>query len=182
MVVWRRPTATIASTCVLILIALSVASCGAHATSRSGTASPLATTPSCPTTHAPQPSFVPPAPYPSKQPGAEFWFGTPQLWTSLPTNRSWADLPYERGAYVQKVFWWRDGYDWRSEPTPQLTVKGVRLGLTGKPLVASPVTNSFSSDIGSTMLVLVEIPASGRWKITGDYKDAQLSFVVSIPA
>jgi len=83
---------------------------------------------------------------------------------------------------VQKVFWWRDGYDWRSEPTPQLTVKGVRLGLTGKPLVASPVTNSFSSDIGSTMLVLVEIPASGRWKITGDYKDAQLSFVVSIPA
>lgn len=83
---------------------------------------------------------------------------------------------------MQKVSWWRDGYDWRSEPTPQLTVKGVRLDATGKPLVASPATNAFSSGIGSAMLVLVEMPASGCWKITGDYKGAQLSFVVSIPA
>jgi hypothetical protein len=85
-----------------------------------------------------------------------------------------------RGAYVQKVFWWRDGYDWRSETKPQLAVEGVRIDGTAKPLVASAATNAFSSDIGSAMLVLVEMPTSGCWKITGDYKDAQLSFVVSV--
>jgi len=83
---------------------------------------------------------------------------------------------------VQKVFWWRDGYDWRTETTPQLTVEGMRIDRTAKPLVASPATNAFSTDIGSAMLVLVEVPASGCWKITGDYRGAQLTFVVSIPA
>jgi len=182
MVVWPKPTATIGNACVPILIALSLASCGAQAASRAATVSPALTPASCPATHAAEPPFVPPAPYPSKPAGAEFWYGTPELWTSLPTTGSWPDLPYVRGAYVQKVFWWRDGYDWRSETTPQLTVEGMRIDRTAKPLVASPATNAFSTDIGSAMLVLVEVPASGCWKITGDYRGAQLTFVVSIPA
>ena len=182
MVLWRRPTATIGTACVPILVAMSLASCGAQAASGVATKLPASTPVACLVTHAPQPPFVPPAPYSSKPVGAEFWYGTSALWTSLPSIGGWPNLPYEKGAYVQKIFWWRDGYDWRSEPTPQLTVKGVRLDATGKPLVASPATNTFSSDIGSAMLVLVEMPASGCWKITGDYKDAQLSFVVSIPA
>jgi hypothetical protein len=182
MVVWRRSTATIGTACLLILTGLSLASCGAKVVSRTVAASPTSTTASCPATLASQMPFVPPAPYPSKPPGAEFWFGTPQLWTSLPTTGSWANLPYERGAYVQKVFWGRGNYDWRSEPAQQLIVRGVRIDGTAKPLVASAATNAFSSDIGSFMLVLVDVPTSGCWRITGIYQDTQLSFVVSIQA
>jgi len=182
MVAWRRPTATKGSVCILILIDLSLASCGPRPTSQTTVASPQSTPSSCPATRPSQPPFVPPTPYPSEPAGAAFWFGTPQLWTSLPTTGSWPDLPYERGVYVQKVFWWRDGYDWRSETAPQLVVAGAHVAGTGKTLVASRATNAFSPDIGSAMLVLIQMPAPGCWKITGDYKESQLTFVVSVPA
>src|SRR5260370_19849704 len=139
MVVWRTRTATIGKACVPILIALSLASCGAQAASRAATASPALTPASCPVTHAESP-FVPPAPYPSKPADAEFWYVTPELRTSLPTTGSCPELPYVRGAYVQKVFWWRDGYDWRTETTPQLTVEGMRIERPPKPRGATPAT------------------------------------------
>jgi hypothetical protein len=137
----------------------------------------------CPITRPPQPQFIPPAAYPTTAPSAEFWYGTPLLWTAIPTSGTWSDLPYESGSYIQKVFWWRDASDWRSESgILQLNVKGVRTDGRAKPLIASTATNAFAADIGSSMLVLVQIPAQGCWKITGQYKDASLSFVIWVPA
>lgn len=136
----------------------------------------------CQITHPQLPQFIPPAPYSTTVPSAEFWYGASSLWTAIPNSGTWPGLPYESGSYTQKVLWWRDGYDWRSETSPKLSVRGVRIDGPAKPMASSAATNAFASDIGSSMLVLVQIPAPGCWKITGQYKEASLSFVVWVPA
>lgn len=133
---------------------------------------------SCPVTLPPQPQFVPPASYPSTPPGGESWYGTPALWTTLAPNGIWSGLPHTNGVYIQKVLWWRDSDDWRTEAVPQLSLSGVRTDGPAKPLTASTVTSVSAADIGSAMVVLIDIPAAGCWEITGQYKGTTLSFVV----
>jgi len=146
-------------------------------------AAPVSTadTGSCPITKPSNPPFVPPAP-PAPAPGSarasQFWFGTPALWTSLRPDGTWSDLPYHDGAYTQKVFWWSQGYDWKSP----LTLTGRRIDGPAPPIRASAATNAFAEDIGSSILVGVEIPAAGCWEITGHLKGVALSFVVRVLA
>lgn len=137
------------------------------------------TTPTCPVTQPPDPPFTPPEPYSAPLKG-EFWYGSPALWTSLPLEGAWRDLPYGGTGYSQKVFWWRQGYDWKAEPEPNLTVTGKRLDGEALPLVASKATNAFASDIGSAMLVGVDIPTAGCWEITGKIGEQNLSFVILV--
>jgi hypothetical protein len=131
----------------------------------------------CPITRPPQPAFMPPSP-PAPAPGSarhgEFWYGTPALWTSLRPDGTWSALPYYDGAYTQKVFWWSQGYDWKSP----LTVTGRRVDGFAPPLHASTATNASTDDIGSAILVGVEIPTSGCWEITGHLRGIALPFVV----
>jgi len=134
----------------------------------------------CPVTRPPSPPFVPPSP-PSAPLSGSFWYGTPALWTSLETSGTWIGLPYHDGLYGQKVFWWRQGYDPRAEPQPPLTVTGTRIDQPAGPLISERATNAFASDIGSAMLVGVDIPSGGCWRITGHLRSTELSFVVWIP-
>jgi hypothetical protein len=98
----------------------------------------------------------------------------------LPQNGIWSALPHNTDGYGQKVFWWREGYSVDAEPQPALTVTGERLDGNAPPLNASGATNAFAKDIGQAMLVGVDFPALGCWKVTGHYKDSQLSFVIWI--
>jgi hypothetical protein len=132
----------------------------------------------CPITVSQNPLFVPPAPYDSMGYDGEFWYGSDSLWTAVRENGIWEALPHNPEGYTQKVFWWRDGYVWTEEPGPALTVTGERLDAPAPPLHASEATNASASDIGSAMLVGVDLPTLGCWKITGRYGDAELSFVV----
>jgi len=52
------------------------------------------------------------------------------------------------------------------------------LDATAPPLIVSKATNAYAGDIGSAMLVGVDFPTLGCWKITGQYKNSELSFVV----
>jgi hypothetical protein len=133
---------------------------------------------SCPITISQNPPFVPPAPYDLMGYEGEFWYGSNSLWTAVRQNGIWEALPYNSEGYTQKVFWWRDGYVWDQEPEPELTVTGERLDAPAPALNASKATNAFASDIGSAMLVGVDMPTLGCWKITGKYGEAELSFVV----
>jgi hypothetical protein len=133
---------------------------------------------SCPITVPQNPLFTPPSPYDSLGFKGEFWYGSNSLWTAVRQNGVWEALPNNPEGHTQKVFWWREGYVWTEEPEPALTVTGERLGASAPPLRASKATNAFASDIGSAMLVGVDIPTLGCWKITGQYKDTELSFVV----
>jgi len=132
----------------------------------------------CPITVPQDPLFTPPAPYDSMGFEGEFWYGSNSLWTAVPQNGTWAGLPHNPEGYTQKVFWWRDGYVWNEEPQPDLTVTGERLDAPAPPLIVSKSANAYAADIGSAMLVGVDFPPAGCWKITGNYAATKLSFVV----
>ena len=136
----------------------------------------------CLATRPPSPPFVPPSPYPAEPPGGgRFWFGTEKLWTALPAEGAWRGLPHYRptdSSYRQKIFWWREGYDWLADPTPKLTVRGRRLDAPAPLLVAPPATNGYHQDLKSFMLVGVDLPTLGCWEITGRFEGQSLTFVV----
>jgi hypothetical protein len=133
----------------------------------------------CPVTQPPEPPFTPPPPNAPTAPWAgEFWYGTNLLWTRVPTSGMWYGLPHNPDGQTQKVFWWRQGYIWKEDPTPALTVTGRRLDAPAPPLSASEATNAYAEDIQSAMLVGVDFPTPGCWEITGKVADAELSFVI----
>lgn len=133
----------------------------------------------CPVTVPQNPRFTAPAPYSPDSPfPSSFWYGSNSLWTDVPKDGAWYGLPRNPGGYTQKIFWWREGYIWNEEPEPDLVVTGERLDAPAPPLIVSRATNAYASDIGSAMLVGVDFPTLGCWKITGRYADAELSFVV----
>ncbi|HLO17592.1 MAG TPA: hypothetical protein VK206_22370 [Anaerolineales bacterium] len=134
---------------------------------------------SCPVTLPQNPSFTAPTPYSPNAPwSGQFWYGSKSLWIALPTDGTWSALPHNPEGYTQKIPWWREGYSWTAEPEPLLVVTGERLDAKAPPLNASAANGSYAADMGSAMMMGVDFPTLGCWKITGKYKDAELGFVV----
>jgi hypothetical protein len=132
----------------------------------------------CPITEPQNPPFEPPAPYASMGYKGEFWYGTDSLWTAVREDGTWEALPRNPEGYTQKVFWWSQLFSWNDEPQPELIVSGERLDAKASPLNVSRATNASAGDIGTAMLVGVDFPTPGCWRITGQYKNSELSFVV----
>jgi hypothetical protein len=134
----------------------------------------------CPVTVPQEPAFVPPPPYDQLGQEGEFWYGSNSLWTSVRRNGTWEGLPLSQDGYIQKVLWWRAGYDREAEPEPVLKVTAERIDAKAPPGESSTATNASAGDIGTAMLVGLNLPAPGCWKITGKYGEVELSFVVWI--
>jgi hypothetical protein len=132
----------------------------------------------CPVTLPQEPAFTPPAPYSDLSWDGYFWYGSNSLWVSFPVNGVWRGLPHNPNGYTQKIPWWREGYSWDKEPEPDLIVTGERLDGKAPPLDASSANGSYAKDMGSAMMMGVDFPTLGCWKITGKYQDAEMSFVV----
>jgi hypothetical protein len=135
----------------------------------------------CQVTTAPNPPFVPPAPYPATVPAGIFWYGTDDLWTTLRVDGTWHGLPRNANGFRQKVFWWHPGFDGRIERTPELTVTGRRLDAAGSFVRPPPATNAESADFGGwTILTGIDVPTAGCWELTGSYRSSIVTFIVSI--
>jgi len=78
--------------------------------------------------------------------------------------------------YYDNVFWWRKGYDWRTENPPELKVAGKRLDAPA-PLFYVNHANPAYITIPA-MVTGIDIPTVGCWEITGNYKGDKLTFVV----
>ncbi len=137
----------------------------------------------CPLT-MPDRSFTPPA-----QNGVDWssiddahgWYGSAGLWTLLDVKgETWSSLPRSELGLGQKTFWWRQGYEARAEPSPQIFVKGERLDGPGG-FSSGPGTNA-SFGLGSAMLVGIDVPEAGCWKLTAEYYAERLSIVVWVAA
>lgn len=162
-----------------ILLVSFLTACAGSATAQANQEAPTTPPSDCPLTVSQDPPFTPPAPYDTLGFKGDFWFGSDPLWTAISRGGIWNGLPYEPSSgYTQKIFWWREGYVWTEEPQPDLIVTGKRLDAEAPPLRVFPATNAYASDIGSAMLTGVEFPTVGCWKITGQYRDTELSFVV----
>jgi len=135
----------------------------------------------CPVTLPPGKPFVPPSPYPSEVSPDGFWFGSEKLWIQLPKNGTWGHLPHYEPtdtSFRQKLQWWREGYDWRKENPPQLTVTGKRLDSASSPLRTDDHANAAGLRDHSSMMSGVFFPTLGCWQVTGDYKGDKLTFVI----
>ena len=139
---------------------------------------------SCPVTKPPAHAFVPPSPYPTDWGGPDsFAFGTAKLWTFLDADGTWNGRPHYRPtdtSFRNKLFWWREGYDWHKDPQPKLIVSGKRLGSAAAPVVLADEASS-GGITGKTppfIVDAVDLPTLGCWKLTARYKDGKLSFVV----
>lgn len=135
---------------------------------------------SCPVTRAPAEPFIPPEPYSPVYPyGGYVWYGTPQLWTEIPLDGVWSQLPYAEGkGYTQKIVFWNESYDWQTEPQPEFVLSGRRLNGAPLSFETDHATNGYHPDLGAFILTGVELPALGCWEITGRYDEAELSFVI----
>jgi hypothetical protein len=169
----------------LSLLLAACAATAAEAPPPVGAARSVATRPnaapaSCPTTRPPDPPFVPPAPYRSTPPSVEgdkVWYGTNQLWTWLDADGTW-EMAHDEHGLFDKSFWWRQGYDWRTETMPRLGVTGRRLDASAPAVTVSNATNGFEQSMGAFMLVGLELPAGGCWELTGYYHGSSLRLVV----
>ena len=182
----HRLTLGLIATLALLLAACGPPTAGAvgsrQASPSVAAARPGAAQGSCPATRPPESRFVPPVPYPPRPPAVEgnkFWYGTDRLWTWLNADGTWSMAPDEDGL-SDKSFWWRQGYDWRTETTPRLVVTGRRLDAPAPAVTSSPATNGFEPSMGAFMLVGLELPSGGCWELTGHYRDQRLRFVVRV--
>ncbi|MGH8923991.1 MAG: hypothetical protein ACRDWA_05020 [Acidimicrobiia bacterium] len=179
---------------ILSVFALLAIACGAGAVA-TGQPLPSPTTPlqatstapvdsgeACPLTIPPQPGLIPPEPYPPEPPALyqAVWYGTSALWTMLdPEGEVWSGLPVDDGMFGDKRIWWSDG---ASRTLPPIIVTGRQLdgSASFEAEAGSPGNYSFREDIGSFMMVGIEIPAAGCWELTARYGDAELSYVVMV--
>jgi hypothetical protein len=138
-------------------------------------------TPRCDVT-VPEPPFIPPDPD-LRTPPADYgtaWYGTADLWTMLDLDGDvWGPWVRADQGLPQKTFWW--SVDWvpQDELQPAITVTGQRLDGPGSFRFGDPGTNA-TADFGTAMLVGIDIPTYGCWRITARYRAASLSYVVSI--
>lgn len=116
-------------------------------------------------------AFVPPAPY-SPEPSIKdaVWFGTPQLWTVVPTDPS---LP-------RKSVWWSIDFEGGGvEPRPDVEVVYERLDDPGTEpvVVGGPGTNAYTDVDGWFMIAGHEPTEPGCWRATATYRETSLSYV-----
>jgi hypothetical protein len=139
---------------------------------------------SCSVTPRPTWEFRPPADYrPEQMPKNLFLIGNEKLWTAIREPMVWqwqAHQPGHEKDLTAKIFWYRVGYSWRTEPIPKIKVTGRRLDGDAPALMLpqGPATNAIVDDSGrGAMLTGVYVPTPGCWEITGDYEGDKLSFV-----
>jgi len=130
----------------------------------------------CPVTLAAEKTFAEPSP----SSASRFWYGGEALAVLLKAGGTWRGMGAER-RYRNKLFWWRRGYDGRSESFPALVVRGRRLDGPAPRVEISRATNAHHQDFGGwAMLTVVEFPTAGCWELTGAYRGSTLRFVVSV--
>jgi len=134
----------------------------------------------CPVTKPADQPFVPPPPHPAGPGRGYYWFGTDRLWTSLPEVGAWRLGHNSPGdaTFRQKLFFWRQGYDPRSEPRPNLTVSGKRIDAPAGPLLTDGKGSGGSTKDDQFIVTGINFPTTGCWEITGRYENDELAFVI----
>ena len=127
----------------------------------------------------PTASFVPPSPYPAR-PGADsplVWYGDEHLWTFLePNGQVWHRGVAGAHTFSRKTFWGSVDWSPAAESQPAISVRAEMVD-GSSPVSFGPGTNA-TAEFGTLMLVGVDLPGPGCWRVTGSYRGAELSYVV----
>jgi len=111
------------------------------------------------------------------------WYGSEALAVRLPADGRWKGMGPANN-FGDKFWIWRRGYDAKLETRPALTFTGVKLGGDSpEHLQIDGATNAFG-DGWSQMLVGMEFPSAGCWRVSAKYVFAgithDLTFVVDV--
>ena len=112
------------------------------------------------------------------------WFGSESLAVRLPAKGRWDGMG-SADPFRDKSSFWGPGYVAASEPRPDLKITGVKLEdeRTIHTLSVGRATNAFGP-AWQQMLVLVEFPSAGCWRVSATYVNAGirhvLAFVVDV--
>jgi hypothetical protein len=140
----------------------------------------------CLTTRAPNPPFIPPAPYRVEAPANMFWYGTDRLWTALGSGGKWhmRNNVMKGKGYRTKLIFWRRGFDWGTEGEPKLAVVASRLDGDAPKIIMAPANVVFiPSREAAGIMAGIDIPGAGCWEVTAQYGGPgghNLTFVVSV--
>jgi hypothetical protein len=143
---------------------------------------PVLASAQCRTTPAPNPTFVPPASYPSKAAEKMFWYGTDALWTAVDDDGTWSmrgNVLKGKG-YRTKLVYWGRGFDGRTEAEPKLVVTARRIDSEVPSVTAGHASAVFVPGSTPGMMTVIDIPTTGCWEITGVYRGHTLAFTVSV--
>ena len=121
-----------------------------------------ATPPDCPVTL--------PATQQTTANGWEFIHSGNHLHVWLPTEGRWSESPYN-------LRWYYNGAA-RTRALPQLKVMARRIDGDDTPAIIAPPKMVRYEDNAAALVTRVELPAAGCWRISGQYGDEHLSFVV----
>jgi len=105
------------------------------------------------------------------------WYGSEALATSLPKDGIWP-ITADGALIAVKSMWWSPGFKPGTESNLIVTIEN--LFDASKVANVSRVTNAgeIEGDNKWYMLVGIDIPHVGCWKVTGSYLGQELSFVV----
>jgi hypothetical protein len=129
----------------------------------------------CPRTRPPVPGLSAPDGWPAHPPSG-VWYGTPGLWTQLPSDGS---SPTHR----KSVWWSADFPGGGEEEKPEVSVIWRRLDDPTSPprRAESPGTNAYTPGTGWFMIASAMDPITiGCWEVTGSYKGHQLTYVFEV--
>jgi hypothetical protein len=115
------------------------------------------------------------------------WYGSDALAVLIRSDGSWTSK--DQGRHYHDKFWlWRRGYDATAELTPDLVITGVKLE-DDEPAERIHIDNATNATNGRDkashrMLVGMEFPSAGCWKLTATYKHVDivhgLTFVLKV--
>jgi len=108
-----------------------------------------------------------------------FWYGTAAL--SLPLEKSgvWYGRPEHN--FVRKIFFYREGFDWKQEHSPELAVSARRIDDPTSKISFSKASAAYLEDSGmSAIVLLAKFPKAGCWEIAADYGNTNLTFIVHV--
>ncbi|SRR5216684_318170 len=137
----------------------------------------------CPVTKPSAQPFVPPPPCWTDHGPDGFWYGSESLWTLLGVPGTWnihSNVLEGKGGYRTKLTYWRQGFDWRREPKPELIVIAKRLDREAPRVAAGPANAVFVTTARPGMMTMIDIPSTGCWELTAQYGGHRLSFIVSV--
>jgi hypothetical protein len=129
-----------------------------------------ASPPTCVVTRPREPGLAVPEAWPER-PSAGVWYGTPDLWTVLPTDGS---SPTPR-----KSVWWSARFlGGAREPTPDVNVTWERLDEPAPIVqVLGQGTNASTAAEGSFMIAGGDPLTAGCWSVTASYRGTNLTYV-----
>lgn len=132
----------------------------------------------CKVTTRPEPSFVPPKPFPQELGSlGKFFVGSDKLWTFL-SDDPWKGVPTSDGLRV-KVPWFVEGLTSEEQSNPQISIFGRRLN---DPEAHMKVEGPNAGYIGNYYFFpsALIFSTDGCWEVTAKRKDAELKLVVLV--